>query len=182
MKCSSCGVEINKIFALAYKRNECPSCGNKIVASGNPGAFVQLCSFLSEKIEKLSQSEDVGETEIESLAADLINEFNIRLKTDVAEETAFNANAASPSSSALSEKEKLRKLRDEAYNDAIREQWGMSGEVNLDEADVLSADIGEVLAEQMSGTNNAAALALEQKKRAASRNIETGMRGSFKRV
>jgi hypothetical protein len=167
MKCQSCSIEVSKEFKAALSKNVCPACGKPILASGNMAAFVPLCEVISQNFTVSANQvrQDLGlvtqasmaakqEADIEALATLIISTFNVRSKSDKEEAPQQSAKVAEPGSDEehkqkqMSDaKSALQKLRDEAYQDALREQWGMTpGEEALD------PDVGEALADQM-GSN-----------------------------
>ena len=183
MKCSSCGVEIDKQFKMALQKNQCPACGKVILPSGNLSAFVPLCELLSGFKTVHTEGGEMYDDDVEALATLIISSFNVRLKSDKEEVVAEVQTAKDDPDAEHKQKQMadakaiLQKMRDEAYNDAIKAQWGMTP----DGEEPLDPDIGEALANQVgSGAPDVGQSLVEQKQRAAYQNMVKGS-GKVKR-
>ncbi len=145
MKCESCNININSEFQHAISINNCPACGKNIMNTEKLANYVNLKTLLSEnfnnidyeaitnlivanfdlkqlfKENKISTSIiTVGEQEkivVEDNPADPDAEFKAKQKADA--------------------KALLKKMRDEAYEEAIKDDWGLGEELSNDPEDVV---------------------------------------------
>jgi DNA-directed RNA polymerase subunit RPC12/RpoP len=127
MKCGSCSVEIKPEFTYARKVNVCPSCGNQIM----PPERVELFNKLKELVSAAYSDLDLtGPVCLD------FTEFEVRImpvktkqtKTDSdveVSEDEVETRSISSGKSGSSAPRSLHDLRKEAYEDALREQFGM---------------------------------------------------------
>jgi hypothetical protein len=174
--------------------NKCPCCGKSILQSGNLSAFVPICELLkSYRIQSIGSTGLDGEfsgfiplnngtfsdLDVESLATQIISTFNVRLKSDKAELEQTTQTEVEPGSDdeykqkqMFDAKARLQQLRDEALNEAIKDQWGL----NAPGEEPLDPDIGEALAQQINPQSNANAgqALLDQRREQARQNMING--------
>lgn len=138
MKCGSCGIEISKEFKVAIQKNMCPACGKSILASGNLAAFVPLCELISTLYTVSPNQVQEGKEEqdyVESLATLIISTFDVRIKGVKNDVPAPTQETQEPESDEqykqkqmANAKDRLKQIRDEAYENALKDQWGMGNE------------------------------------------------------
>lgn len=185
MRCLSCNIEISKEFKIAIAQNKCPACGKQIIPAGNLSAFVPLCELITKSFTVSANQIVEGQEkqdDVESLATLVISTFNVRLKSDKEEptkqEVETNSDAEHKQKQLVDGKATLKKLREEAYNDAIKADWGLTpaGE------EPLNPDIGEALINGiMSNTAPDAGKALVDQKRIAAYSKMISGEGKVKR-
>jgi len=138
MKCSSCGVEVSKDFTFAIKKNQCPACGGVIMPAEQLASFHRLKDLLGE----------ISGIDVDEVASLVVANFEIKqlFKTSPQKQPKSNDDAEGGVevvedeelteeqlkqkhlSKKLAEAKKLKKMRKEAYEDALRKQYGM-GEI-----------------------------------------------------
>lgn len=181
MKCQSCKVKINSSFAFAIKNNQCPACGNSIMDSKKLASYLSLQSLLDNNFSDIDTEKVVNlivaNFEIKQLFKEELTNGHVDDIVEVNEEMSGDDNnegeVSDPDVASDEEykkrqmadaKETLKKLREEALNEATAEHWG------LGEAD---------------GLVNPATLSVEEKlkydKQQRAENISSGTRGAFRR-
>lgn len=188
MKCDSCKTVIDAKFSFAIKNNQCPACGQSIMAQDKLAAYLSLRNLFSEVNVKAMSDEDI--------ALLVVTNFELRQKfvetvdsspepsteavsVSVTEETAqviqeepSKEDAAKSSDDEFKKKQQeeakaiIKKMRDEAYEDALRENWGLA---NPD---------GEIFEPGDSSMHETVTRAKQEQQR---QNIVTGSRGAFRR-
>lgn len=151
MKCANCDVAIRKEFSYAIKNNQCPACGKAIMPPEQLAAFNSLKELLSnvpnvdaevvanlvvanfelkqlfktapkKKLPKISSAGNSNEAE------EVTTEVAEEPHDDMSDEEYDEAYKAQQVSEA---KKKLKQMKQEAYEDALREQYGM-GEIEAE--------------------------------------------------
>jgi hypothetical protein len=147
MKCINCGIEVSKEFKAALTANKCPGCGKRIIESGNLSAFVPLCELLAGFKSMRTEGGGLYEDDIEALATLIISTFNVAIKGGKTqpepEVEGEDPDAAYKARQMAEGKKTLKQLRDDAYNDALRGQFGMESVEKVDKVAV-----GEMMLEE----------------------------------
>jgi len=178
MQCDNCGVNINAEFQFAISSNNCPGCGKNIMKAEKLINFLNLKTLISnnfididserlvnliianfelkqlfkeERIEKINKDVEVKKQgdQIEVKEAESMEDLK---KSDELHKLRQMADA----------KETLKKLRDEAYEGALRGAWGMEDETTNDPAVVVD-------------------MANKIERAQSQENILTGSKGAFTR-
>jgi DNA-directed RNA polymerase subunit RPC12/RpoP len=127
MKCGSCSVEIKPEFTYARKSNICPSCGNQIMPPERVELFNKLKELVGPAFATLDLSGpvclDFGELDIYPMPAKVkVKQSAVEVDEDDDGETrSISSNRVSSGG-----QKSLQDLRKEAYDDAIRDQWGLN--------------------------------------------------------
>jgi DNA-directed RNA polymerase subunit RPC12/RpoP len=168
MKCGSCSVEIKPEFSHARKVNVCPSCGNQIMAPERVELFNTLKELVSAAYADLDLTGpvclDFGELEVKPMPK---HEPQAQKQTKQAEEALDpDSDESYKRNQMANAKDELKRLREEAYTEAMASQWGM--------------DVGE---EMVSSGTNPGQVLIDQKQQIARDRIVNGSGGknSFRR-
>ena len=138
MICASCGITISKEMKFCISSNRCGACGNKIVNSGSMSSFVALHDLISSFLEETKQGDPIN---AEELATRIVTTFAVNPKGAKQEIAQTTANLSELAPGQLEDEEYKKRqmaaareaLKQEAYEDALRGQYGM-GEADSDES------------------------------------------------
>lgn len=179
MKCQNCNIKVNSSFAYALRMNQCPACGKTIMEQKQLASYLSLQSLLennfpdidSEKVSNLIianfEIKQLFKEDLTSASQEDIVEFEEGDEEDTEddeEEVVVDPDEEHKKRQMADAKERLKKLREEALNEATADHWG------LGEAD---------------GLVNPATLTVEEKQRwdqqQRQQKIESGTGGAFRR-
>ena len=180
MRCSSCSIEVSKEMKYCMSANKCPACGKRIIESNSMACFVPVCELLTSELGKIDLA---VEGSIESLAATIITKFDVLpagsmptvFKADkVAVESGIDPDDVEVRAAQIaSGKKTLEQMREQAYNEAVGQQWGL--EVT-DEPELTPGPVAPV---SMNGTDPGE-LYIDQKRAQSLAKMSAGL-GSVKR-
>jgi hypothetical protein len=160
MKCGSCSVEIKPEFSFARKTNQCPSCGEQIMAPECVELFNTLRGLVSAQYPDLDLSGpvclDFAECEVRMMPKVVA----VQSKPITTAPEADESDDAYKKRQMANAKEELKRLREEAFTEATANQWGM--------------DVGEEL---VSSGSNPGQMLIDQKQAAARDKIVNGAGG-----
>lgn len=149
MLCNNCNVKINPEFKFAIKNNKCPACGNEIMAAEQLMAFTALKELLL----------NVEKEDTDGIVSIIVANFDIKQKfKNVPTASLAKANAPQKKMGSLEDievvedpdkkfdeefkKNQMKKakemLKEQAYESALKNQYGMD-----DEEDMFGDDSGE---------------------------------------
>lgn len=154
MKCTNCGVEVDKKFAHSVKKNECPACGKSIMSPEKLAAYGSLKELLSS-LPNINASQVAGlviaNFDIKQLFKTAAHKNAVSADDDVVEVTEGDDDEAAANrtfdelhkAEQLAEaKKKLKEMKENAYEDALRDQYGMGssedGDVDGDGSDIFA--------------------------------------------
>lgn len=175
MKCQNCSVNVGPEFVFALKTNKCPACGENIMEEEKLASFLNLQGLLRNNFQDL---------DVEKVASLIVANFElIQIVNEGNKQTANNSNISITQIEVKEEltddqksdeefkrqqikesKALLQKMRDEALEGAVADQWGL-GNAN---AFVEESDVRE--------------MAHFEKREQQTSNILTGNKGSFRRT
>ena len=147
MKCSNCNIKIGQQFAFAIKKNQCPACGQQLMRPEKLASYTSLQQLLKNNFPNL---------EIEKITNLVIANFELKqlFKEEGAAEDTIEVIEEMDSDQAYDEahkkkqmedaKQTINKVRDEAYEDALKAQYGMSNEEGENPFVNLSSNINPV--------------------------------------
>lgn len=153
MKCSNCMEEIDPKFKFAIKKNLCPICGEQIMDAEKLVAFANLKTLIDSNFDGVP---------VEELATLIVNNFEIKQVFGNQKETKVKKEGGSieveenaegaKSDKDLDEEHKKKQMkeakaaiRQQEYENALREQYGMSalyeeGVESGDDTNILDTD------------------------------------------
>jgi hypothetical protein len=192
MNCENCKVKIGAEFVFALKNNKCPACGESIMATEKLASFLSLQALLRANFENID-AEKVSSMVVANFH--LVQIFNgVGEKSTVSSQlttvsvvhkdmTDEQRDAEYKKKQLAKSKETLKKLRDEAMNEAIAGSWGMKPEDDENsENEVIENDKVEIVDPDFFEDDlDARKLANEEKMRARQEKILSGGAG-FKRT
>lgn len=148
MKCVNCGVEVDKGFTFAIKKNECPACGKSIMPPEQLASFNSLKELLAnvphvdaEMVaslvvanfelkqlfktapgKNLPEVSATGNTEnvVETVEEDVVEHSEENMTDEELDQIHKVKQVAEA-------RKKLNQMKQDAYEDALREQYGMGG-------------------------------------------------------
>jgi hypothetical protein len=182
MKCENCSVKVDKSFAFAIKKNQCPACGENIMDPETLGSYLTLQTLLKSSYKGI---------DIEGIAALIVANFELKQRfKDTAVGESITVSEEDPEPEQDEEvvepevvqdadpdaefkvkqkkqaKEILKQMKEEVYEEAVRDQWGLGDD-----------DSGILLGEDETVAEATGRMRQEQ----SHRNIVTGSRGAFRR-
>lgn len=128
MKCSSCKSDIDEKFKFAIKKNICPVCGESIMDADKLVAFTNLKNMLEANWDGLP---------VEQIATMVIANFELKqiFKKGETKETVMDVEEPTPKPKSDKDfdeehkryqmEEARKKIREEEYANALRNQYGM---------------------------------------------------------
>ena len=154
MKGNSCKIVVEKIFSFAIKNNQCPACGKHIMPPEKLAAYISLQELIKSNF---------ADVDAEKVANLVVANFELKqlFKESAVEESVAKPVETETETVEVSEDEmtdeeydeihkaeqleearaKLKKMKEEAYEDALRDQYGMS-EVEDEGGDMPGSDGG----------------------------------------
>lgn len=150
MKCNNCKIVIEKVFSFAIKNNQCPACGKHIMPPEKLAAYISLQELIKNNFS------DVNAEKVANL---VVANFELKqlFKESAAEEstpTSIETEIVEVSEDEITDEEhdeihkmkqvkearaKLKRMKEEAYEDALRDQYGM-GEIEDESVDMPDSD------------------------------------------
>lgn len=192
MKCGNCNISIANKFSFAIKNNQCPACGRHIMEPEKLASYNRLQELIKNNfsgidVEKLANlvvanfelkqlfkesnvNEDVVEVEDESP-----NEVEV-VEVEEEKELTDEEYDAAHKSKQIEEAKKLKRMKEEAYKDALRAQYGM-GDIE-EEGDVAGS--GSIFGEDVNPVELADRMKQAQKQNDSQRAMSSGS-GGFRR-
>ena len=180
MKCCNCGVKIGSEFKFAFKYNKCPACDKSIMPQDKIAAYVslqlllknnfpdtpidQITNLVVANFELKQLFKDGGAAEVDYDDDDDVVEVIEEVDPDVAFDQAHKK--------AQMETAK-KKIREQAYEDALKDQWGL-GEGG--DGDIFEGPSTEVV----NPTEEVLKMVDEAKKQERQANMMSGV-GGFSR-
>lgn len=165
MKCKSCNVKIDSSFSFAIKNNQCPACGDVIMDTARLNTFLSLRALLDSNFKNIDTEKVanliVANFELKQLFKEELTSEDKEGITSLEDEDPDSEHKETQMAEA---KVLLKKMREEALDEAEADHWGL-GDANglVDAAD----------------TSVEGRMRLEQQQRAD--NIASGAQGSFRR-
>jgi len=184
MKCENCGVKVDKSFTFAIKKNQCPACGENIMDPETLGSYLTLQTLLKssykgidiegiatlivanfelkQRFKDAAVSEDITVTEEEEEEAE--DDEETAEEPEIMQDT--DPDAEFKAKQKKEAKEILKQMRNEVYEEAVRDQWGLGDDENnitIGDDESIAEATGRMRQEQ------------------SHRNIVTGSRGAFRR-
>lgn len=138
MQCANCGVEINHKFRFAIKQNKCPACGQEIMDNTRLATYISLTTLLKENTN-IKDTDEVVNLIVANFEVKQL--FNVAPKVEkpkpevsevveeqeemVVEEKPEDPDAEHKAKQIANAREQLKAMKKEAYEDALRSQYGM---------------------------------------------------------
>jgi hypothetical protein len=138
MKCNSCKIVVEKVFSFAIKNNQCPACGKHIMPPEKLAAYISLQELIKSNF---------SDVDAEKVANLVVANFELKqlFKESAVEESGglVETDTVEVSEDEMTDEEydeihklrqveearaKLKRMKEEAYEDALRDQYGM-GEI-----------------------------------------------------
>jgi hypothetical protein len=151
MKCNNCKVAIEKTFSFAIKNNQCPACGRHIMPPKKLAAYISLKELIvsnfpntdAEKVANLVVANFELKQLFKESSVDETNEVVLAEKetetVEVSEEEMTDKEYDELyKKKQIEEARKLKKMKEDAYEDALRNQYGMGG--GDEDSDVPNSD------------------------------------------
>jgi len=148
MKCNNCKVAIEKTFSFAIKNNQCPACGRHIMAPEKLAAYISLQELIKTNFSNVDAEKVANLVVANFELKQLFKESSVDEPTQSATET----ETVEVSEDEMSDEEydevykakqiedartKLRRMKEEAYEDALRNQYGMG---DIEDEDVPGSE------------------------------------------
>lgn len=149
MKCNSCKTAIEKVFSFAIKNNQCPACGKHIMQPEKLAAYISLQELIKDNFSGVDAEKVanliVANFELKQLFKESVVKMSGKTETKIVEVSEDEiTNKDHDEIHKLKQMEgartKLKKMKEEAYEGALREQYGMN--VDDESSDAPGSDGG----------------------------------------
>ncbi len=153
MKCNNCNIIISNKFIFSIRNNQCPACGKSIMHPEQIASFISLKQLLSNNFgdldAEIAANLIVANFELKQLfKEDSSNKpiasreiSDVEVSEDITDAESDEIHKVDQMAKA---KEKLKEMKQEAYEDALKDQYGMNeDEVNEDDVTGSSSFFSE---------------------------------------